>query len=225
MNRYDDFRDSRRGNGRGRSFQDDGFAPRRDRGPSHFADDFGGPSFEATGPIVDAVVKWFNPAKGFGFITCSDGSGDAFLPARAVEAAGHAVAEPGAAIRVRVRQGQKGLQVVEVVDLGPGNPAAVEASGGGGGGGGFAPRGPRAGGGGGGPYAHLPAEDGFGTVKWYNRDKGFGFIQPDDGGKDVFVHASALRRAGMQDLAEGERVRMSVVTSDKGREARDISLG
>jgi CspA family cold shock protein len=45
-----------------------------------------------------------------------------------------------------------------------------------------------------------------GTVKFYNGQKGFGFIQPDDGGKDVFVHATALERAGMRGLAEGQKV-------------------
>ena len=45
-----------------------------------------------------------------------------------------------------------------------------------------------------------------GTVKFYNSQKGFGFIQPDDGGKDVFVHATALERAGMSGLAEGQKV-------------------
>ncbi len=45
-----------------------------------------------------------------------------------------------------------------------------------------------------------------GTVKWFNSQKGFGFIQPDDGGKDVFVHISAVERAGMQGLDEGQKV-------------------
>jgi cold shock protein len=45
-----------------------------------------------------------------------------------------------------------------------------------------------------------------GTVKWFNAQKGFGFIQPDDGGKDVFVHISAVERAGMQTLREGQKV-------------------
>ncbi|MGJ0509701.1 MAG: cold-shock protein [Methylocystis sp.] len=45
-----------------------------------------------------------------------------------------------------------------------------------------------------------------GTVKWFNPQKGFGFIQPDDGGADVFVHISAVQRAGMDDLREGQKV-------------------
>ncbi|MBQ0819599.1 cold-shock protein [Microvirga sp. HBU67558] len=49
-----------------------------------------------------------------------------------------------------------------------------------------------------------------GTVKWYNETKGYGFIQPDAGGKDVFVHASALERAGLRGLAEGQKVSYEV---------------
>jgi cold shock protein len=45
-----------------------------------------------------------------------------------------------------------------------------------------------------------------GTVKWFNAQKGYGFIQPDDGGKDVFVHISALQRAGLQSLREGQKI-------------------
>ena len=50
-----------------------------------------------------------------------------------------------------------------------------------------------------------------GTVKWFNNQKGFGFIQPDDGGKDVFVHISAVERAGMQTLNEGQKIAFEVV--------------
>ena len=46
----------------------------------------------------------------------------------------------------------------------------------------------------------------IGTVKWFNPTKGYGFIQPDDGGKDVFVHASAVERAGMGSLSEGQKI-------------------
>jgi cold shock protein len=54
-----------------------------------------------------------------------------------------------------------------------------------------------------------------GTVKWYNSQKGYGFIQPEDGGKDVFVHVSAVERAGLQDLKEGQRVSFEIVANRK----------
>jgi cold shock protein len=54
-----------------------------------------------------------------------------------------------------------------------------------------------------------------GTVKWFNNQKGFGFIQPDDGGKDVFVHISAVERAGMSTLNEGQKVAFEVVADRK----------
>jgi CspA family cold shock protein len=52
-----------------------------------------------------------------------------------------------------------------------------------------------------------------GTVKWFNGQKGYGFIQPDDGGKDVFVHASAVERAGMHTLNEGQKVLFEIVAN------------
>ena len=51
-----------------------------------------------------------------------------------------------------------------------------------------------------------------GTVKWYNRTKGYGFIQPDDGGADVFVHVSAIERAGMSELNEGQKIGFELAT-------------
>ena len=57
-----------------------------------------------------------------------------------------------------------------------------------------------------------------GTVKWFNAQKGFGFIQPDDGGKDVFVHISAVERAGLQGLNEGQKVTYDVV-NERGKDA------
>ncbi len=61
-----------------------------------------------------------------------------------------------------------------------------------------------------------------GTVKWFNVQKGFGFIQPDDGGKDVFVHISAVERAGMQGLNEGQKVSFDVVADRKtGKSSAD----
>ena len=57
-----------------------------------------------------------------------------------------------------------------------------------------------------------------GTVKWFNGQKGYGFIQPDDGSKDVFVHISAVERAGMRTLVEGQKVSYDIVT-ERGKQA------
>lgn len=61
----------------------------------------------------------------------------------------------------------------------------------------------------------------LGTVKWFNPTKGFGFIQPDSGGKDVFVHISAVQRAGMESLDEGQRLEFQVVPGRDGRTSAD----
>ena len=57
-----------------------------------------------------------------------------------------------------------------------------------------------------------------GKVKWFNPTKGFGFIQPDTGGKDVFVHISAVEKAGLSNLAEGAKVSYEIIT-DRGKES------
>lgn len=171
------------------------------------------------GPEVDATVKWFNGEKGFGFVELADGSGDAFLHIRALETAGHSEVAPGTRLRLRVAQGKKGPQVTDIVsvDTSTAQPAS-------GGGGGMRPRpSPRP------SYqddyrSSEPSETLSGTVKWYNPAKGFGFIAVEDGGKDVFVHRSALMRAGVPDLLEGQRVTVGVVQGQKGREAASISL-
>jgi cold shock protein len=61
-----------------------------------------------------------------------------------------------------------------------------------------------------------------GTVKWFNADKGFGFITPEDGGKDLFVHHSAIQGSGYKSLDEGESVEFEVVQSEKGPAAENV---
>ncbi len=186
------------------------------------------PSSAGYGPEHDATVKWFNPEKGFGFVALSDGSGDAFLHANTLTQAGFNAVSPGATMRVRIGQGQKGRQVSQVLSVDestatarPPRSGPNERMGGGGGGGGF-------GMGGGGaqrrPPPSGPAVPMQGTVKWYNASKGFGFVAPVEGGKDVFVHATALQRAGVMQLAEGQTIWMDVVQGAKGPEAASIRI-
>ncbi len=194
---------------------------------------FGGASRSqviASGPDVDAVVKWFNPEKGFGFVELADGTGDVFLHANSLSASGHDSVEQGATLKVRIGQGPKGRQVAEVlaVDTSTAKPMARGPRPGGmGGAPGGAPGGFRsAGPGGGGRRAPdlSSAEEMVGTVKWYNATKGFGFITPQNGGKDIFVHASALERSGLTNLAEGQTARVQVVQGMKGPEAASVSV-
>jgi cold shock protein len=208
--------------GRGRDFR----GPRR-RG---FDDDFSPPdmpdfsqprrsygSFSppmAEGPEVDAVVKWFNGQKGFGFVELSDGTGDAFLHVAVLQASGRQSVLPGSKMRVATAQGPKGRQVARVIDVDESTASEPPR------------RPPRAEGGGGfgrGPRDTSSAIEMTGTVKWFNTDKGFGFIAPEGGGKDVFVHISVLSRSGIAGLAEGQQVSMRVVETPKGREALSIS--
>jgi CspA family cold shock protein len=66
------------------------------------------------------------------------------------------------------------------------------------------------------------SEKSVGTVKWFSRVKGYGFIQPDDGSEDVFVHYSSIVGAGFRNLEEGQRVEFSVESTDKGLQAAEV---
>src|SRR5579864_8730990 len=102
---------------------------------------------------VDATVKWFNATKGFGFVTLSDGSPDAFLPMAILRRAGYEDVREGASISCEVGAGAKGPLVTTVLGIDP--STAVEAGGGG--------RGAR------------PSSTMEGAVKWFEPDKGYGF--------------------------------------------------
>jgi len=199
---------------RRRGFDDDNFYGNTPAPPPPLA----GFRVASSVPELRATVKWYNAEKGFGFVELADGSGDVFLHANALQASGHQTVSPGATLQVRVGQGQKGRQVDQVVSV---DEATAER----GHGGGFAarssapraPRPPR------GPVDLSQAVEMSGTVKWYNPDKGFGFITPQDGGKDVFVHATALERAGLPPLQEGQTVTMKIVQGAKGPEVGALS--
>ena len=158
-----------------------------------------------TGRRVEAKVKWFNAAKGFGFVTLSDGSPDAFLPMAVLRRAGYDDVREGASISCEVGAGAQGPLVVTVLNLD--NATAAPAGMGG------AMRG-----------AARAAQTLEGAVKWFEADKGYGFIAPDGGGKDVFIHVTALRRSGVNLLGPGQRVRVDVVDGRKGLEADRVTL-
>lgn len=157
-------------------------------------------------------MKWFNAEKGFGFVELEGGGGDAFLHVSVLSRAGHTTVQPGAALRVLVSPGQKGPQIAEVLRVD--EAAAVPQS---------SPYGaerprpaPRA------PVDASMAVELRGTVKWFNAEKGFGFVMPDGGGKDVFVHISALNRGGLSGLEPNQTVRMQVADGRRGPEAVSV---
>ncbi len=151
------------------------------------------------------TVKFFNPAKGFGFISPEDGGADIFVHISAVERSGLNGLDDGDQVTFEVQQDRRSgkLEAIGLERTGSGpapgprsaRPAPQQR--------GYdsAPRRSNAGG-----HDRDPAGSGSGVVKWFNPGKGFGFIQPSDGGGDVFVHISAVEQAGWRGLDEGQAV-------------------
>jgi CspA family cold shock protein len=157
-------------------------------------------------------VKWFSPEKGFGFVELSDGSGDAFLHGSVLAQSGIDALQPGETVEVRIGPGHKGPHITEVLSVDASTATALTSQR---------------------PNFRSAATNGrsfnvsveeTGTVKWFNAEKGFGFIARDGGGKDVFVHISAVERSGLTSLSEGERVVVDVVEGRKGLEAARVRL-
>jgi len=169
--------------------------------------DLAGPTLEIKG-----TVKWFNAVKGFGFVTPSDGSSDAFLHLSVLRDAGFQELQPGATVVCEAVKRSKGLQVTRIVDVDASTAKPAEKA-------------PRANG------AAAPVADRAdasftgATVKWFNAEKGFGFVTPADSQRDVFVHVVTLRRAGIQQLEPGQHVEVLITEGPKGPQAADIRLG
>ena len=160
------------------------------------------------------VVKFFNPQKGFGFIVRDDGGEDVFVHISAVEQAGLTDLADGQPLEFTLvdRGGRVSATDIKI----DGEPMAVsrqprEDSGDAGGGGGGGDRG--------GPQRQLTGEKAQGTVKFFNAMKGFGFISRDDGQPDAFVHISAVERAGMPTINEGDRMEFEIEVDRRGKYA------
>ncbi|HEX4738754.1 MAG TPA: cold-shock protein [Allosphingosinicella sp.] len=160
------------------------------------------------------VVKFFNGQKGFGFIVRDDGGEDVFVHISAVEQAGlTGLAEGQPLAFTLVDRGGR----ISATDLKiEGDPLPVPERAPRPAGGGF---GDRPGGGGGGPQRQLTGEKASGTVKFFNAMKGFGFISRDDGQPDAFVHISAVERAGLPTLNEGDRLEFELEIDRRGKTA------
>ncbi|RZT89031.1 CspA family cold shock protein [Pseudonocardia sediminis] len=150
----------------------------------------------ATGSAVGLLgtVNWYEPGKGYGFASPDGGGADIFVHSSAIVTGG--VVTEGQRVAFVIVEGDRGPQAGHVIPLGAGAGT---------------------------PAADGTADDADGTVAWYDEDKGFGFITPDSGAEDVFVHARALTE-GLTWLVEGDRVAYEVATAEKGPQARDVHL-
>src|SRR5688572_1583507 len=157
------------------------------------------------------IVKFFNAQKGFGFIVRDDGGEDVFVHISAVEQAGLTGLAEGQPLEFTLvdRGGRISATDIKI----EGDPLPVPER---------APRDDRGGFGGGdrgGPQRQLTGEKASGTVKFFNAMKGFGFISRDDGQPDAFVHISAVERAGMVSLNEGDRLEFELEVDRRGKTA------
>ena len=140
---------------------------------------------------VLGTVAWYEPPKGYGFVSPDGGGPEVFVHSSAIVGGG--VLWEGQRVAFLVVDGERGPQADHLLPL-----AAAAA-----------------------PQGEADGADG--TVSWYDWDKGFGFITPESGGADVFVHVRELAD-GLSELEEGDRVTYDVVMSDKGPQAREVRL-
>ena len=147
----------------------------------------------ADAPVgVLGTVTWYEPGKGYGFITPEGGGAEIFVHSSAIVGGG--VISEGQRVAFLVVDGEKGPQADHLLPLGA--EAAQQA---------------------------VASDGADGTVSWYDADKGFGFVTPEAGGEDVFVHVRALA-GGTTELFEGDRVTYDVAVSEKGPQARNVQL-
>lgn len=152
-------------------------------------------------------VKWFDPAKGFGFIVADDGGGDILLHANVLRNYGQGSVADNARITVLVQQTARGAQAVEVRQILPPETETAQPI-------------EDLGGTDAEALAALPLEPA--RVKWFDKVKGFGFANVYGRPEDVFIHIEVLRRSGFADLQPGEAVCLRVIEGKRGRMAAQV---
>jgi len=163
-------------------------------------------SVEAAQQVI-GQVKWFDLTKGYGFIKPSDGvEGDVLLHQTCVRQSGFKAAYEGAKVVCEAVKGPRGLQARRVISLDNSTAAQPAPS--------TRPR-----------YVAEPKGPPFdATVKWFNRGKGYGFVSRGEGTPDIFVHMETLRRFGIRELVQGQRVRVRAGDGPKGELAAEITV-
>ena len=155
-------------------------------------------------------VKWFDSTKGFGFVTDDEGGKDILLHANVLRNYGHSSVVEGARIEVEVAESARGLQALEIVDLElPEGDVDVVLKG--------APEL-------GIDLSTLKSDEPLtpARVKWFDKVKGFGFVNLFGNSEDVFVHMEVLRAYGMAELAQGEAVCVRTAHGPRGRMAIEV---